>query len=405
MAFCPTEIPALDATNLFIEGTADAADNRLVDIYLWINTKNGKKYVGQTVRALQATLPDGSIKWRPHGTAGRARLHVWCALTERDDCPALYRAIRKHGLSSFTVQTVATVPKDEADAAEIQFIQDHGSLRPTGYNIAAGGLAGVHTVAKGPQSLETKIKRSLAIRANNPLYEEETDLPMYITRTPNGYAVNKEGLPTRKFASSKDSMPDKLKLAKDFLASVIAKQPIEQQYDIELPMYVSRRTHATGTKGLRITVKVDKKVIFSRDIFVGTFASQLDTAVQCLQQLIDSKQLDPSKKGVFGKKSLAEYFEQRAAENVDLSKDKDRPLENQRQVQRKKRTPKDASLPTYIRKHTSGKSFGYGVILPGHPSKNFTSGKLTMEQKLEKAKEHLAALKAYELKSDTATGS
>lgn len=95
-------------------------------IYLIENRVNGKRYVGQTVKPLEA-------RWR---------YHVWFSKNEANDS-ALPCAIRKYGKDAFNCSILQELPnasKKQLDEAEIRWIselQTHGSQG--GYNCTLGG--------------------------------------------------------------------------------------------------------------------------------------------------------------------------------------------------------------------------------------------------------------------------
>jgi group I intron endonuclease len=91
-------------------------------VYLIENTKNGKRYVGQTIRSLD-------WRWRNHVRAAeRGVTHLICS------------AIRKYGPDAFVRSVLATAnSQEELDALETKFILELGTLSPAGYNLTTGG--------------------------------------------------------------------------------------------------------------------------------------------------------------------------------------------------------------------------------------------------------------------------
>lgn len=94
-------------------------------IYCITNTKNNKKYVGQTHKS----------------EAQRFAEHVHNALSESCGCPRLYNAMRKYGNESFIVETLSCVPTlEEANAEEMLWIEKLNTTNHAlGYNVAYGG--------------------------------------------------------------------------------------------------------------------------------------------------------------------------------------------------------------------------------------------------------------------------
>jgi group I intron endonuclease len=102
-------------------------------IYLVRNTSNGKVYIGQTKTTV----------------AKRWNVHVTSAIKEKHGSPHLYAAIRKYGVSAFTVTELCQGrSKLELDGLEKMYISFHQSRdHAKGYNICKGGegFTGKHT--------------------------------------------------------------------------------------------------------------------------------------------------------------------------------------------------------------------------------------------------------------------
>ena len=90
-------------------------------IYLIRNRLNGKSYVGQTVKTLQA-------RWAEH------------IRDARKGSPFLFhRAIRKYGVEVFSESLLATAAdRQELDALEISWITKLDTMSPAGYNTKLG---------------------------------------------------------------------------------------------------------------------------------------------------------------------------------------------------------------------------------------------------------------------------
>jgi group I intron endonuclease len=104
-------------------------------VYKIINAKNGKVYIGQTIRPL-------SHRWSQHLRDFK----------KKADYP-LYRSFNKHGLENFSVEIVGWAnSQDELNYKEWFFIMKFESFKPeNGYNLKMGG-------AKGTMSEESKSK-------------------------------------------------------------------------------------------------------------------------------------------------------------------------------------------------------------------------------------------------------
>jgi group I intron endonuclease len=97
-----------------------------MQVYAINNIANGKIYVGQTIRDLDAYL----------------RSDVTRALKRtKDRKPYLYAAIRKYGPKNFTIRCIhKCADKAEMDRAEKAYIKLFGTQDPElGYNLADGG--------------------------------------------------------------------------------------------------------------------------------------------------------------------------------------------------------------------------------------------------------------------------
>lgn len=95
----------------------------MYEIYVITNAINGKKYVGQTCQGFE-------FRWLQHKSAAR----------RGNDC-YIYRAIRKHGVDSFSVEVVEYIDTlGQANEAEKKWIIQLQSLDSLhGYNSTHGG--------------------------------------------------------------------------------------------------------------------------------------------------------------------------------------------------------------------------------------------------------------------------
>lgn len=91
-------------------------------IYKITNKVNGKIYIGQTVREIQA-------RWR---------VHKHCA--KRGHGGAIYNAMRKYGISNFEISVVCSANSvEELNQLEKLCVAEYNSLAPNGYNLRTGG--------------------------------------------------------------------------------------------------------------------------------------------------------------------------------------------------------------------------------------------------------------------------
>jgi group I intron endonuclease len=101
------------------------------EIYLITNRVNNKKYVGQAVCITE--------KGRIAGAEKRFKTHLNKALKNKNECPRLYTAIRKHGKDNFSMEILTKCDMDIIDSQEIHFIKLHNTINPNGYNLESGG--------------------------------------------------------------------------------------------------------------------------------------------------------------------------------------------------------------------------------------------------------------------------
>lgn len=102
-------------------------------IYKLKNKKNGKIYIGQTIRPIHKRLEE-------HRTG-------------KIGCCAIYNAIKKHGWKNFEKEW-HEVPDDDLNFYEEMLVALLGTLSPSGYNLKEGGGSG------GKYSEESKQKMS-----------------------------------------------------------------------------------------------------------------------------------------------------------------------------------------------------------------------------------------------------
>lgn len=168
------------------------------DIYYITCAINDRGYVGETIN----TIAD---RWSHHKAS---------ALRGSNDCPALYNAIRYHGVESFKIEKIYTAAtRKELDEAEIRFIAELGTLVPNGYNISKGGQLSHEHIE------ETKQKISSSLRINT-----DPDVPMYIIRHKrngcDGFIVAYPGKKKAYFTSIRHSLDENLNLAKEHLIAL-----------------------------------------------------------------------------------------------------------------------------------------------------------------------------------------
>lgn len=93
-------------------------------IYIIRNTVNEKCYIGQTKNSIE----------------DRFKRHIG-QINCKNQCSALYAAIRKYGADCFFIERLASgsFSKDDLNMLEIYFIDKYKTLSPGGYNLQTGG--------------------------------------------------------------------------------------------------------------------------------------------------------------------------------------------------------------------------------------------------------------------------
>ena len=134
-------------------------------VYCITNVVNGKQYVGQTTRALEA-------RWYYHVYSANKGLQY-----------ALYRSIRKYGAKAFKVEQIDFAETlAELNEKEAHYILQLKTFIPDGYNMTTGGEGFL-------RSEETRKKMS-EYQQFKPPTSEETRRKISIAR--KGYIASEE---------------------------------------------------------------------------------------------------------------------------------------------------------------------------------------------------------------------
>jgi group I intron endonuclease len=136
-------------------------------IYLAVNRKNGKAYVGQTIRGLKR----------------RKTEHINASLVcSRDESP-LHKAIKKYGKRHFSWEILERcASKKELNECEEKWIAFYNSFdRRCGYNLTTGG-------GQYKQSKETILKRAEKLRGHTVSRETRKK----ISRANKGHVMSEE---------------------------------------------------------------------------------------------------------------------------------------------------------------------------------------------------------------------
>ena len=126
-------------------------------IYCATNLKNGKKYIGQTIKTIDS----------------RQGTHFRYALNYNSDA-IFHRAIRKYGKDQFIFEQIDTASsKEELDFKEKYWIEKlETSNLEKGYNMAKGGQGGASTLPE----VREKIRNSLLGSKRTEIQKEHMSL-------------------------------------------------------------------------------------------------------------------------------------------------------------------------------------------------------------------------------------
>jgi group I intron endonuclease len=126
-------------------------------VYLVTNKIDGKQYIGQTSKTVEA-------RWQDHIT-----------VRNRPSCSYLHNAICKHGADNFKIETLVQVgSKWEMDRYEIGMIKALNTKAPNGYNLTDGGdgvLGFVFSEEQRRKVSEGLLGRKMSEKARQKLLE------------------------------------------------------------------------------------------------------------------------------------------------------------------------------------------------------------------------------------------
>lgn len=170
-------------------------------IYKITNTVNKKIYIGKTKTHY------GS---RPFSAERRLQNHITKALNGKNDCPALYNAIRKHGEENFVIEEVLRCPLNDTDDHEIGQIEICDSTnKEIGYNIAVGG--GGRSVVNVSEEIRKKISRNAKDMNIEKIFRKGIHVGYTARRRDKGKQYQKY------FSSTKNTLVENKKLAISWL--------------------------------------------------------------------------------------------------------------------------------------------------------------------------------------------
>jgi hypothetical protein len=358
-------------------------------------------------------------KW---GTSGRWSRHILESQKEnsREYHYEINKAIREHGVQAFEVNKICDCLLDDIDAQEQHYIKEFNTLHPNGYNMTRGGKDGGHCEASIEKCSEARKQRSEAIkqkisaskmgkRSVNSVRkrEEDEDLPKYITRIREnnivvGYAVKNFPMGIEKKERVSKSFGDRqtperaLERAKAFV------NELSNKFQSNLDAYQKAKEETRMAEEQAKILALPKNVypIIKDEHCLGYYVDGLmdfegnRIPKRTFSDFTNSVNLDHVTKFI---KLVANMIEEGKGSSNWLT------IELPKNV-------KTEAIPNHIRtQYYKGQESGYRVdyflrydankkqIVE---SKCFTSKKLTMERKLELAKDYVAKLDGLHKKSE-----
>jgi len=126
-------------------------NSTMAHVYIITNKVNNKQYVGVTNNSLQE-------RWKSH-------------LYDRN---VISKAIRKYGKENFSIESIYECETmDEAYQLEPEFIVEHKTRYPNGYNVSSGGKGSQVGKRKStPEHVKQKIRESIK---KNPWWAKASD--------------------------------------------------------------------------------------------------------------------------------------------------------------------------------------------------------------------------------------
>jgi hypothetical protein len=376
----------------------------LGEIYVAECTKTGLKYVGQA----QKYVTQHMVSW---GSDKRWTRHCSEALDTK--CKSygceISVAIREHGPDAFEVMKICDCRLEDMDKLEQFYIKEFNTLHPNGYNMTEGGSTGSkHCDLSNKKNKENMKPKSEVAKKNGcgnigrrvegteRKREEDKDLPKYVSpiRKDNviiGYMVKKfpMGIVASEYIyktfKNKSNPNEALELAK---AHVIF---LTKEYEAKLAKHQKEQAEHTKSVEVAEVQKLPTYIypIITNDVITGYYVEGLKT--------FDG---DTIPKRLFQSFTNVVNYDHsiRFVKLVnDLNARQEKP-QDWLEVELPKNI-KDNTLPTHIRYNTyKGERSGYRVdYFVGYnqdkkqivETKTFTSKKLSMEEKLQLAKNYV----------------
>jgi hypothetical protein len=379
----------------------------LGEVYVAECTITGLKYVGQAQKYVTQHMTSwGSFKrWIRH-----------CSEALDTKCKSygceISVAIREHGCDAFKVTKICDCRLEDMDKLEQFYIKEYDTLHPNGYNMTEGGSTGSKHCdlankknKENKKAISEKAKKNCLgnigrrVEGTQRKREEDKNLPKYVSpiRKDNviiGYMVKKfpMGIATSEYIyktfKNKSNPAEALELAK---AHVLI---LTKEYEDKLAKH--QKEQAEHAKSVEVA-KVQKLPtyiypIITNDVITGYYVEGLKT----FDGLTIPRRVFQSFTNVVNYEHSIRFVKL----VNDLNTREEKP-QDWLKVELPKNI-KDNTLPTHIRYNTyKGEHSGYRVdYFVGYnddkkqivETKTFTSRKLSMEEKLQLAKNYVSEL-------------
>lgn len=394
-------------------------DKNMGEIYLLTNTINNMKYIGQAPKYLKS-----GQRWAGNS---RWKRHIWDSIFKGGVNTMIAQAIREYGPEAFGLMILCSCHLDKMDEYEDRFIVEYDTLAPNGYNMKRGGKHGALTeVAKDKMrgargELSDESRKNMSAGQIGKRYEEkerkreeDKDLPKYIGAIRNddvviGYQVKKfpMGIDSKvyiyKTFKAKKDLPGALAKAKEYLDGLY------KEYDSQKKALVEFQKELDVIKASGVNTSRNPEHVYHLIVdgsHVGFFVYGLK---DYKGQLIPRREFKDNTKACCMDNAM------KFIEAVKDLNDKKTIPEDWTKLKPPRRAI-DKELPRHISKSFyKGVHTGYRVeYLCGKDkdgkrifkNKTFAKRTLTLEEKLELAKQHVIEMEEkYANTSDTITGS
>lgn len=241
-------------------------------IYKITNIVNGKIYIGKTKKYY------GNNHIRIRGINNRFKRHIQDAINQKNYCPQLCNAIRKHGANNFTIEQLTMCKLEITSDLEKAFISFYKSTdRKIGYNIAEGGGS---TSCNVSEETRKKISETQGGDLNvHKKYYKGVHVGYRAHRKQNGIYYYKT------FGNTQFSVEENYAKAKEWINEIKNGIMDNKTYKKEnnLPTNITHKWKQGEIKGYRVNIIINGK-LHSKD-----FISNKYTMEEKLEQALKFK--------------------------------------------------------------------------------------------------------------------